>query len=97
MKKDLAQLRGQIDEVDSRLVELFERRMAISLKIGEAKRAEGLPIEDHEREKSIIAKHCDTLSNKELIPYWTKLYKTLIELSKEYQCSSNADSPSQSR
>lgn len=97
MKPELTQLRGQIDKVDAQLVQLFEERMALSLKIGEAKRAAGLPVEDLEREKRILEARAENLSNTELIPYWTKFHKTLIDLSKEYQCNSDADSLSQSR
>lgn len=97
MKEELAQLREQIDELDRQLVGLFEKRMSVCREIGRRKCAMGLPVEDPEREKDIIHARSQVLSDKKLIPYWTRLYKTLIDISKDYQWNSDADSLSRSR
>ncbi len=48
--KDLLELRNQIDEIDSRIVELFEQRMAISEEVAEFKIHTGKKVFDKERE-----------------------------------------------
>ena len=44
--KDLLELRNQIDEIDSRIVELFEQRMAISEEVAEFKIQTGKKVFD---------------------------------------------------
>lgn len=51
---DLAQLRQQLDEIDSKMVELFEDRMEICRQVGEDKLKTGKRILDKEREKQKI-------------------------------------------
>ncbi|MFT4924990.1 MAG: chorismate mutase/prephenate dehydrogenase [Phenylobacterium sp.] len=55
MKKiDINQLRDQIDEVDSQLVELLARRTKITRKVGQYKSQVGLPIYVPEREEALL-------------------------------------------
>lgn len=51
---DLAQLRRQLDEIDSKMVELFEDRMELCRQVGEDKLKTGKRILDKEREKQKI-------------------------------------------
>ena len=51
---DLAQLRKQLDEIDSKMVELFEDRMELCRQVGEDKLKTGKRILDKEREKQKI-------------------------------------------
>ena len=51
---DLAQLRAQLDEIDSSMVELFEKRMDICRQVAEDKIKTGKRILDKEREKQKI-------------------------------------------
>lgn len=51
---DLAQLRRQLDEIDSKLVELFEDRMELCRQVGEDKLKTGKRILDKERERQKI-------------------------------------------
>ncbi len=48
---DLQEIRAQLDQVDSQLVELFEQRMKLCGDVAEYKRKSGKPIFDPEREK----------------------------------------------
>ena len=52
--RDLAELRKEIDEIDTRMVKLFEQRMAVSEEVAEYKVAVGKKILDKEREKRKI-------------------------------------------
>lgn len=48
---DLIKIRKEIDEVDNKLLELFEYRMELSLKVANYKKKNGLPIYDPIREE----------------------------------------------
>ena len=51
---DLSQLRGEIDRIDSQIVELYEERMKVSSAIADYKIANGKKVFDKEREKEKI-------------------------------------------
>ena len=42
--KDLKYYRDQIDEIDAQLVDLFEKRMEVVLKVAEYKKANNIPV-----------------------------------------------------
>ncbi len=48
--KDLTQLRGELDVIDSQLVELFEKRMEVSSEVAQYKVSTGKKVLDKERE-----------------------------------------------
>ena len=48
--------RNEIDRIDGEILSLFARRMEIGSVIGKIKQAEGLPIENNEREREILLK-----------------------------------------
>ena len=48
---DLNRLRGDIDEIDRRIVELFERRMAVTEQVGRYKQAHHIPVLDNRRQQ----------------------------------------------
>ena len=82
--KDLAQCRKEIDEVDRQLLGLFEERMALCREVARYKKAHGLPTLDASREEAVLA----ALAGKttpELLPYARKLWRVLMDLSKEFQ------------
>lgn len=82
---DLDNLRKQIDEIDTELVKLFERRMEKSLQIAEYKIRENIPILDEEREKAVIEKNTMRLKNRELNEELREFFSTIIRLSKKIQ------------
>ena len=49
--KDLMQCRKEIDEIDSRMTELFEKRMGIAAEVAEYKRVSGKKVFDKQREE----------------------------------------------
>ena len=51
---DLSQLRGEIDRIDSQIVDLYEQRMEVSSAIADYKIANGKKVFDKEREKEKI-------------------------------------------
>jgi chorismate mutase/prephenate dehydratase len=47
-------LRGQIDVIDQKLIDLFKDRMQITLEIAKYKKASGMPVFDVARERSLL-------------------------------------------
>jgi chorismate mutase/prephenate dehydratase len=56
MKKDLAQLRTEIDAVDRELLTLLNKRAQFANEVGEVKRTEGSPVYRPDREAEVINK-----------------------------------------
>ncbi len=57
-------LRGQIDEIDQKIVELLGKRMVLVKEIGQLKETTGSEIQDEEREKE-IKKRLKDIAEKE--------------------------------
>ncbi len=53
---NLKALRDEIDDIDSQLVALLAKRLAVTSKVGEIKSTEGMPIFAPEREATLISK-----------------------------------------
>ena len=83
--RSIAELRAQIDEVDAQIAVLFEKRMALAREIAGLKKAEGLPIEDPEREEQIIAANSLRIADPQIREQYIRMEKTLIEISKQIQ------------
>lgn len=82
---DLKQLRGEIDIVDRKMVELFEKRMEIISDVIQYKIEKGLPVLNSLREAEVIEKNMNYLKNKDLSPYLKVFYNEIMNLSKNYQ------------
>lgn len=81
---NLMDLRGRIDAVDERLVELFCERMRLAGAAGVAKSRLGLPLSDDAREQEISARAAQ-MAGKKLAPYARQFCKALFTIAKEYQ------------
>ena len=51
---DLQELRNEINDIDSQMQELFNKRMQISFKVAEYKIANGMPVFQGKRENEIL-------------------------------------------
>ena len=78
-------LRGNIDEIDHQIVHHFERRMAVTRAVGEYKQEIGMPVLDAARERDVIAKKLNMLTNKELQADVVLLYETIMGISRRQQ------------
>lgn len=76
-------LRGQIDETDRELVALFLRRQELARRMGEYKRAHGLPVRDEAREAEVLRSRGDLAPEQRSAV--ERLFETLMELSREVQ------------
>ena len=52
--ENLDTLRTQIDEIDKKMMALFEKRMDVSRRVGEYKIANNIPVLNSAREKTVI-------------------------------------------
>lgn len=83
--EDLKQLRDRIDEIDEKLVTLFEERMETVLKVADYKKKNNIPILNMNREKEVIAKNKLRLKNNDFEDSLESFFIHLMNLSKEEQ------------
>lgn len=55
-REQLQALRGEIDSVDRQIIRLLNQRAAIAEKIGDVKKAAGLPVIELAREQEVVSK-----------------------------------------
>ena len=60
VERDLAGLRGEIDDIDSELLQLLARRMEVSAQIGEYKKHNNVTVVQMDRWKKILSDHVAT-------------------------------------
>ena len=85
MKDELNESRKEIDEIDSQMAELFERRMSAAQNIAKYKSERGMPIFDPEREDKIIRRNSEKIADDETRGYYTAFLRETMRLSREYQ------------
>lgn len=83
MSRDLKDVRNELDSLDRTILDAFLKRMKLSEKVALYKAENNMPIEDTTRELQII----EDVSAKsgEFGAYSSALFRTMIELSKDYQ------------
>lgn len=77
--------RKNIDELDKKITELFEKRMDIVLNVAEYKNKNGVPIFDRNRENEVIEKNLEYLKNKDYTKETRKFFIRLMEISRELE------------
>lgn len=82
--KDISVLREEINAIDSKMVELFKKRMEIAASVAEYKKANSLPVLDAARERSLLVRISD-MAGEEFEGYARTLYHTMLDVSKAYQ------------
>ncbi len=89
---NLDECRKEIDKINNEILDLFLRRMEVSTKVADYKRANNLPILQPKREQQILD-HIAEKSGEELARYSTALFSNIMSLSRAYQSGRNgADS-----
>ena len=71
---DLSECRKEIDKIDKELVELFERRMNVAIKVAEYKIENNLPILNEAREAEVIEKNI----NQDVLIQLVKLSQSAV-------------------
>ncbi len=82
---NLDELRIEIDDIDKKLVKLFEDRMEIVSKIALYKVENDMEVFDRSREDALLAKTSKYLNNKELKGDLNLFFTNLMDISKSYQ------------
>jgi len=82
--KDLEECRDEIDRVDDELTRLMEKRLAVSERIAELKRAAGRPVTDPARERAVLTRVTGQVPEDHVIGV-RQLFTTLFGLSKALQ------------
>lgn len=81
---DLAESRARIDEIDARIIDLFQRRMRISRDVAAYKKATGMQVFDKTREDAKVARARE-MADAEFKDYMPTLFDLLMEMSRSYQ------------
>ena len=86
VERDLAGLRGEIDDIDSELLQLLARRMEVSAQIGEYKKRNNVTVVQMDRWKKILADHVATGEELGLSPILiNKVFEAIHQASIERQ------------
>lgn len=83
--EDLEYYRGQIDEIDDKLISLLEARMNVVRKVGAYKMAHNLPVLHPAREEAVLKKAVARLKNPAYEQDAVRFMKLAMELSREAQ------------
>lgn len=85
MSNKLEEARKIIDEVDSKMAELFIRRLEAAKLVYEHKKEFGLPIFDQKREDEVIARNSNFVEDEVLRAYYIDHLKNMMSISRSYQ------------
>jgi len=84
--KKIAAFRKIIDQIDSKIIYLLNKRMDISIKVGKIKSQLDAPIKDKNREQKIIDRLTklkgENLSDEQLINIFSEVFKTSRDIQK---------------
>ncbi len=83
--KSLEKCRQEIDQIDRKMVELFEQRMNLVKEVTQYKMENHLEIYQSQREEEVILKNSSYLLNHEWNSYYLLFIQSIMEISKEYQ------------
>ena len=85
IKKKLTQLRGEVDYLDSQLLDLLLKRFEVSRRIGQLKRLLDRPIHDPHREREIIDSLVQQGGHKLSRQDIATIFRPIYRLSKKFQ------------
>ncbi|MBE7053367.1 MAG: bifunctional chorismate mutase/prephenate dehydratase [Ruminococcaceae bacterium] len=85
MSNKLDEARKIINEVDSKMAELFAKRMEAAKMVYEYKKEFGLPILDQKREDEVIEKNSKMIDDEIIREYYTDYLKNVMSVSRAYQ------------
>ncbi|MEE0969807.1 MAG: chorismate mutase [Clostridia bacterium] len=82
---ELQKAREIINEVDTEMARLFEKRMFAAEMVASYKKENGLPILDAKRENEIISKGSERISDPSIREYYVNFLSDLMRTSRQYQ------------
>ena len=84
MNNELELLRGQIDQIDDKIIALFKERMQVSDKIAMVKKEHDMPTLAPGRERAVLARVAEE-AGEEFADYTESLFRTIMAASRSYQ------------
>lgn len=81
----LEKARLTIDEIDTEIIKLFEKRMTVVKDVIEFKIENGMPILDSNREANMLEKNLKKISNEEYKKYYSLVLEGFLNASKVLQ------------
>ena len=84
MNNQLEQLRGQIDQIDDKIIALFKERMQVSDEIAMFKKEHDMPTLAPGRERALLARVAEE-AGEEFADYTESLFRTIMAASRSYQ------------
>ncbi len=83
--ESLQELRGQLDEIDAQIVDLYQKRMDVCSKVGEYKVTSGKKVFDKQRENEKLAAVTANVSDEFRKKGLTELFEQLMSMSRKLQ------------
>ena len=84
MNNELELLRGEIDQIDDKMIALFKERMQVSDKIAAYKKGHDMPTLAPGRERALLARVAEE-AGEEFADYTESLFRTIMAASRSYQ------------
>jgi len=84
-KSELAQLRVEIDQLDSQIALLLASRFELVQEIGKRKSVHHIPVLDPEREQNIIAKVRSKAKDADCANFIQKIFEQIFKASRDKQ------------
>ncbi len=85
MIDSLENARLKLDEIDSEIAKLYEKRMQVISQVAQIKQQKGLPIYDESRESSMKTRIVNGLADQNITPYYPEILDAFLTASKKYQ------------
>ncbi|MBR2674838.1 MAG: chorismate mutase [Mogibacterium sp.] len=82
---ELGEIRKRISSIDKEMAELFVKRMEAVKEVAEYKGERGLPVEDYEREMSLITDMSSKIEDEKIRMTYVRFLQNTMELSKQLQ------------
>lgn len=81
----LDEVRLLIDDIDSKIIELYEKRMDIILEVTKYKMENNIPVLDASREAAMLTKNINKIDNECYKQYYPLVLDGFLKASKEMQ------------
>ena len=81
----LEESRVKIDEIDTKIIELFEERMTTVLEVIKYKIENNIPVLDSNREAAMLNKNLDKIKNEKYKKYYKTVLEGFLKASKDIQ------------
>lgn len=85
MENKLIDARKKIDEIDSKIIELYIQRMDTVKKVIEYKIENNIPVLDSSREASMLEKNLSKIDKEEYKKYYESILLGFLKASKDMQ------------